>query len=496
MATAHEQESRISIYDEVAFPSYPYPQTHPDRLATIARLCGLQTAAVDDCQVLELGCGAGGNLLPMADSLPRSGFVGIDLSAQQIAIGREYLTVAGLTNVRMEARDILSLDASIGRFDFLIAHGVYSWTTEVVREKILALCRELLAPNGVAYINYNTYPGWHLQGMLRDMLYYHSQSFTDPSERVREARRMIEFLYQTLPAPSTPFGGLVRAELDAIQRNSDAFLFHAYLNVVNQPFYLHEFQRRATAHGLRYLGDAEPEGTWPEYTAPHLAARLKQLTTDESHWSQHFDFIRFGTSRRSLLCHQEVSIERGPCSDALRELHVSAPLRRKEGAQQSTTASFVTTTGRSVSTGEPRLRAALELLADTWPGSIPFEHLALQVEAQVAAVQPSVNPIEPWHHDLVQCFCNHVLELHIRPSRSSKTIAAYPQASALARLQAVRTDFVANRRHDTVRLNEFDRRCLSLLDGSRTSDEISQQLGGEAHQTLARLSASGLLMEG
>src|SRR5687767_12711931 len=66
--------SRASIYDEVAFPSYPYSHSHPERLATIARLCGLQAAAPTACRVLELGCGAGGNILPMADILPESQF--------------------------------------------------------------------------------------------------------------------------------------------------------------------------------------------------------------------------------------------------------------------------------------------------------------------------------------------------------------------------------------------------------------------------------------
>ena len=496
MAIGRRDELQTSIYDDVAFPSYPYPQSHPERLATIAHLCGMRPAPLETCRVLELGCGAGGNLLPMADTMPHGSFVGIDLSPQQIAIGQELLRAAELKNVRLEARDLLSIDSSIGTFDYVIAHGVFSWTLPNVQDKILALCRETLAPNGIAYINYNTYPGWHVQGMLRDMLYFHSQSFVEPTERVREARRMIQFLYQTLPASSTAFGSLVRTELDAIERNSDSYLFHAYLNVVNRPVYLSEFQRRAVAHGLRYLGDAEPDATWPDRAAPQLAAQFKQLTSDESCWSQHFDYIRFTASRRSLLCHQEAAIERGPCFAALQELHVSAPLRQAEGAQPSTPVSFVTTGGRSVSTNDTRMRATLELLAEAWPASISFEQLAQQVETRVvAAPSQNISPIETWQRDLVHGFCNHVLGLSVRPSHCSKAIARYPRASAFARLQAARMDFVANRRHETVRLTDFERRCLSLLDGSRTIAEISQQLGGAANESLIRLSANGLLSE-
>ena len=41
-------------------------QTHPDRLATIALLYGMAPRPVDRCRVLELGCGDGSNLIPMA----------------------------------------------------------------------------------------------------------------------------------------------------------------------------------------------------------------------------------------------------------------------------------------------------------------------------------------------------------------------------------------------------------------------------------------------
>lgn len=72
-------------YDEVPYESYPFAQTHPDRLATVATLLGLRPAPVEQCRVLELGCAGGGNLIPMALTLPESTFVGIDLSARQIA---------------------------------------------------------------------------------------------------------------------------------------------------------------------------------------------------------------------------------------------------------------------------------------------------------------------------------------------------------------------------------------------------------------------------
>jgi SAM-dependent methyltransferase len=181
-------------YDEVPYDSYPFPQTHPDRLATIATLLGLQPAPVEHCRALELGCAAGGNLIPMALTLPDSTFLGIDLSARQIDDGRQTVAALGLTNIELRQLSILDVDASFGRFDYLICHGVFSWVPAAVQEKILAICAAHLAPHGVAYISYNTYPGWHLRGMIRDMMLYHAQQFREPAVRVRQARNLLDFL--------------------------------------------------------------------------------------------------------------------------------------------------------------------------------------------------------------------------------------------------------------------------------------------------------------
>src|ERR1035438_1147600 len=94
-------------YDQVLYRGFPYAQSHPGRLATLATLFGMQPAPVDRCRVLELGCGDGANLLPMAFQFPDSTFVGFDLAEKPIAMGREPIAALGLKNMRLEAADIL-----------------------------------------------------------------------------------------------------------------------------------------------------------------------------------------------------------------------------------------------------------------------------------------------------------------------------------------------------------------------------------------------------
>src|SRR6478672_5835319 len=149
-------EGAVSVYDEVLYPSAVFPQTHPNRLATVAFLRGMNPAPIHHCRVLELGCGVGSNLTAMAFHLPESDFVGLDLARRPIASGQAFALKLGLQNIELHSMNVR--DATLerfGRFDFIIAHGLYSWVPELVRERILAICREMLNPHGVAYISYN-----------------------------------------------------------------------------------------------------------------------------------------------------------------------------------------------------------------------------------------------------------------------------------------------------------------------------------------------------
>ena len=185
-------------YDEIPYTKHIYKQTQPDNLATIATLFGMQPPSVATCRVLELGCASGINLLAMAQAIPQGEFWGIDLSAPQIREGQNNIQQLKLHNITLQQMDIMAIDSQFGQFDYIIVHGVYSWVSPAVRAKILQVCHHHLHPQGVAYVSYNIYPGWHVDAMLRKMLLYHVQPLKEPSEKLAAAKTLLRFLIASI----------------------------------------------------------------------------------------------------------------------------------------------------------------------------------------------------------------------------------------------------------------------------------------------------------
>lgn len=67
----------------------------------------------------------------------------------QVLIGRRAIATLGLGNIRLEAMSLTEVDAAFGCFDYIIAHGVYSWVPDTVQEAMLRLCAERLTDNGM-----------------------------------------------------------------------------------------------------------------------------------------------------------------------------------------------------------------------------------------------------------------------------------------------------------------------------------------------------------
>ena len=308
-------------YDAIPYPCNSHPQTHPDRLAAVARLRGLTTASPRQCRYLEIGCGDGSNVLPLAYALPGSRFLGLDLAETSIEAGRGHLSAFGLKNIELRAMDVMDMRKSeLGEWDFIVAHGVFSWVPEFVRLRLLAVCRELLAPNGVAFISYNAYPGCRVRHTLREALMYHTKEAANPEQKINEGRELVQLL--TLgPDFGDDGGAVVKPEAGRALNFDRNYFFHDDLAEINQPYYLHEFAARAGEQGLQYLGDAD-YWTMHDIRFPAEARKvLAGMGGDLVRKEQYLDFMKCRRFRNSVICHSEATLSLEPTAEALRGLH-------------------------------------------------------------------------------------------------------------------------------------------------------------------------------
>ncbi|MBI4696807.1 MAG: methyltransferase regulatory domain-containing protein [Gammaproteobacteria bacterium] len=464
-----------TTYDSIPYESYPFENTHPAHLASIAGLFGFPAVDPAACRVLELGCGAGGNLIPMADTAPGSRFHGIDTAATQIDKGRETIAALGLTNVTLECGDILAAGRELGEFDYIVCHGVYSWVPEAVQTRILTLCRELLSPHGIAYISYNTYPGWHLRATVREMMNFHARGFDDDRDRIAQARALLNFLVDSVPQGNT-YGQMLRDELELVRDRDDAYLFHEHLEICNTPLYFHQFAERAQAAGLGYLGEAALSSMMlTQDISPKVRETLQRIAPDIIRFEQYLDFLRNRTFRRTLLCHAEVALRREITPATIADYRVSSalvPHTPEDGERGSEGLMFRHPGGMVLSAHTALERTLLATLTERSPAALPLTALATLVgegEDDAAGLSGIASIV-------LECASNGVLELHRHPDLFTTGPGPRPACSALVRWQLRDQSWATNRRHLRVELPPFDRHLLALLDGSRDREALAREM--------------------
>jgi SAM-dependent methyltransferase len=422
---------------------------------------------VERCRVLELGCGDGGNLVPMALGLPNASFVGVDAAPGAIARGAELIDALALPNITLHAESIEDLDPQAGAFDYVVAHGVYSWVGPAARDRLLAICRSALADQGVAYVSYNALPGGRVREALRDMLRFHTAELDDPAERVAQARALLRFLLDGWPEGHDFATGMRRQAEGALDRG-DASLLHDDLAEVNEPVYFHELVAHAERHGLQYLAEADffemQTGVLSEAVAETLRG-VEDLVRRE----QYLDFLKGRMFRQTLLCRAEHELDRAPRPEVAEDLAVSTPARPRGGPDAEGAVTFEGPTGSTLATDHPLVRAALERVADAWPAAVWVRDLILtgsSPEDRAALCDA-----------LLRSYAANLVQLHAHPPALAATPGEMPEASPLARHQAQAGDMVTNLRHVSVRVeDDLGRELVTLLDGTRDRAALAAEL--------------------
>ena len=477
----------MTAYDEVLYPSYTHSQTHPDVLATLATLFGMTPRPVDRCRVLELGCGNGSNLVPMAAGLPGSEFVGIDLAARPVAAGQADIAALGLKNIRLEAGDLGGIDAAWGRFDYIIAHGLYSWVPPQVRDRLMAVCRNRLADQGVAFVSYHAYPGAHINMMLREMLLFHTRDVEAPAERINQAFALMQFLAGASESMDA-YHQWLRAEAGHALKRDRNHLFHDDLAEINDPVYFHEFVGHAARHDLQFLAEADFFTSSDNTFSAPTRKTLDQLAAKRLVRGQYLDFLTCRRFRLTLLCRREVDLPPEPLAERLAGFQVSAHRQNNWAAADLRPGAVVTFTARDdarIQTDFPLGKAALSLLAAAWPFSVQIESLVERARQHLLAA----DIIPPDAAEARTALFGFILELYragflllrtLAPGCVT-TVSERPQAAPLVRWQAAHGRSVTSAFHSAVQIqDELGIHLLALLDGTRDF----ATLAGEMHRFL------------
>jgi SAM-dependent methyltransferase len=486
-------------YDAVAYPGFAFPRSHPGSLAVMATLHGLSPASVAEARILEIGCGEGSNLIPMAYALPGANFTGFDLAHDPIHRGLDRIGSLALTNIRLFQADILAAGTELGQFDYIIAHGVYSWVPEPVRNRLMALCAELLAPNGIAFISYNALPGCYLRRIARDAMFFRTEGMDDPDQGVVAGVEFLKFLYQARGADDA-YGKLLLGQFEYLNEREPHATIHDELNEFYYPVTFLDFVGHVRAHGLDFLSESAFEPPTDPTWRTEIQAAVEQIAgPDFLRQEQTLDYVRARMYRESLLCHASLMPGRDPDPANLAHLRFASQAVSSPAEAPGATR-FTVSGGAHTDINHPAAIAVLLALEAVWPRSLTLAELAEQTAGSAFAADNDGLRL------LLRLAISRLIELRACDLPAISTISSQPRASACARLEALTRHRASTLLHATAQLdNPRLRTLLGLLDGTRDraallqsfqsafADVPPQELEQEIEPTLRFFLRSGLL---
>lgn len=297
-------------YNDIPYTSYVFSHCQPTRLHALAKIKGFDPVPVETAKILEIGCSFGGNLVPFAIRHPHSFTVGIDLSQEQINIGQQMIQHIGLQNVELVAADISNVSFNI-KFDYIICHGVFSWVPDFVQDAILEVIQQNLSPKGIAFISYNTYPGWKIKEIAKDFMLFGSNSDLEKMARVEQSFEMMKFTQNILKSKNDAVSKINCDNFEHIMSSQKNYIAHEYFEIYNKPFYFRQFIDKINNHSLSYIADSSTPTIFTQsiFKDNQYNDIRAYFNNKLENIEQYIDFIQNRQFRCSIITHQSHSDE-------------------------------------------------------------------------------------------------------------------------------------------------------------------------------------------
>lgn len=464
-------------YDQLPYESRPYPDTQPGQLSALAVLHGLEPSEVVHGRVLELGCASGGNIVPLAARFPEASFIGIDLSARHVSEGQKRIRELDLANVELRQGDLATCEISAGGFDTIICHGVYSWVPSAVQEAILRIVTTHLAPTGLAYVSYNTNPGFRLRQIVRDIFQYHTVTPATPQQQVTRGLAFLEELAHATDE-TRPYGQALRAEARLLAETPPPYIMGEYLAAASTPCTFHEFAARASAHGLAFLSEARLGISQLSERHADLANKVRVHAGDDAiAFEQYVDFFTGRPFRRSVLVKAErvASISRTIPVARLAGLHLATSLVADLEASDYGKAVFKHSDGRTFTTTDADVSRAFELLAAIVPRTLA--PVAICAEAVPRGAHDRAQREGRVVEALLDMITSGFGTASTSAVEAAEATAVQPRAWQIARADAAaHRTWTTNLGHRVVELDDLTGWLVPRLDGRTKSGDLAKQL--------------------
>jgi|GEM_PF-1928234 len=416
--------SSLNPYDELPYCDYPIEWTAPERLALASLLHGGPRLPLDRYTVLELGCANGANLLPMAWYRQRGEFTGLDASARQISLANESREKLGVTNLQFVHGDFRTAAQQLeGPFDIIMAHGVFSWVTDEVRDAMLNMCSSLLAPNGLLYLNYNTHPGWTVRGMVRDFLMQQTADADSLKERAELCREVSARVIAPLKSDEHAYTTLMANEFRLVVNNQPAYIAHEYLSPENNAYWRSEFFEILQQFGFAFIADADFNCISNRITTEMARLLVREKLTGPAAGDS-ADLLCYRQMQSPILTHAPFSAK--PCDlDEFSDLFMASSLKMVAGEKGGLT-TFRQPSGQEIDTSDEPVCQALIKLEKSWPRGRRISSLF----ADVAAAREDIEYL--LHHNMIELRCIEPGDFEASPEplnaleRSLRNIATSP----------------------------------------------------------------------
>jgi 2-polyprenyl-3-methyl-5-hydroxy-6-metoxy-1,4-benzoquinol methylase/methyltransferase-like protein len=473
-------------YGQLNYLSFTYKQTHPNYLAALGHWHGLKPTNPFRCRILEIGCAGGGNLLPYAESHLDCQCVGIDLTKEHIDRAQEIAKRTGLYNVKFHHASITDFPDDALKFDYIICHGVFSWIPDFVQEAILSYIKRNLNENGLAYISYNTQPGWANLSKMRDMMRFFSRKIDKTADKVTETMSLLDQLIAVGKDSKNQHHQQLAHDAQSIKKHNHHYIAHEYFEICHQPLYIHEFGDMLEQHELHYLCDADVSSDSMERLPHDQRQWLQEQGLSDIEMAQYIDFFTNQRFRRSVICHRpQADTPLAKSSEYLKHLYLKMNVSLSEGQARpfyplnNEQVSFNANKVR-FSTNHPLLTAFYLTLVDAQSKPLIGQEIILRTLKMPGLENISAQQKEKFEqalcNEMQQGILRGIIALDSQCQLNSDKIPDFPNVGRLAHAQLQDQSWCIYPNGTVQHIKGFYRLLLPLLNGHNQLDEIVDKL--------------------